>query len=146
MLFDGRYGELKACPKCAVENGKTVRHATLDRGRVGLKEAAEFLDNNVFVGSTIHTDEAKIYSSKLVEANYNHGSVRHIWHEYVKDGVTTNHAENFFGQFKTSTLGTYHAVSHKYLNSYVAEFAFRYNHRREPIFSLLMAKAVKRAG
>ena len=49
--------------------------------------------------------------------------------------------ENFFGQLKRSLDGTYHAVSPYYLHLYVSEFAYRYNHRREAIFPLLVAKA-----
>lgn len=138
------HDELTIPVMAAVENGpiRIVRHAVVPR--VNAESASSFLDDNVFVGSMLHTDEAKIYQQKNIEANYNHGSVRHIWHEYVKDGVTTNHVESFFGQFKTSLLGTYHSISATYLNSYVAEFAFRYNHRHEPIFSLLTARAAKR--
>jgi hypothetical protein len=91
----------------------------------------------------LHTDESKIYKHLKVKQYYRHDSIRHIAKEYVRDGVTTNHVEGFFGQLKRSLNGTYHAVSPYYLHSYVSEFAFRYNHRHEVIFPLLLAKAVK---
>ena len=103
--------------------------------------ALPFLDKYVDEGSMLHTDESKIYKHLKVKQIYRHESVRHIAKEFVKDGVTTNHVEGFFGQLKRSLDGTYHEVSPYYLDSYVAEFAYRYNHRHETIFSLLLARA-----
>jgi len=103
--------------------------------------ALPFLDKYVDEGSMLHTVESKIYKHLKVKQIYRHESVRHIAKEFVKDGVTTNHVEGFFGQLKRSLDGTYHAVSPYYLDSYVAEFAYRYNHRHETIFSLLLARA-----
>ncbi len=125
----------------ALENGpvKTIRTAIVDRANTAT--AHKFLEENVFYGSMLHTDESKIYKSKKVQMNYQHASIRHIYHEYSVNGVTTNHVESFFGQFKKSMRGTYNAVSPAYLHSYVDEFTFRYNHRKEPIFSLILAKA-----
>jgi len=125
----------------ALENGpvKTIRTAVVDR--TNARTAFNFLDDNVFTGSVVHTDESKIYQSKKVKQNYNHASIRHIYHEYSKNGVTTNHVESWFGHFKKSVRGTYNAVSPAYLGSYAAEFSFRYNHRDELIFPLLLARA-----
>jgi transposase len=127
----------------ALENGpvKTIRTGIV--ARTNTKTAHDFLENNVFYGSMLHTDESKIYKSLKVKQNYNHASIRHIGEEWSKDGVTTNHVESFFGHFKKSMRGTYNAVSPAYLGCYVNEFAFRYNHRNEPIFSLLLVKAGK---
>jgi transposase len=121
----------------AVEVGGHVRTQVIEHA--DMKTAMPFIFNNVYKGATIHTDESKIY--KQVKMYYQHGSVRHIAHEFVKDGVTTNHIEGFFGQLKRSVDGTFHAVSPYYLASYVGEFAYRYNHRHEVIFPLLLEKA-----
>jgi len=110
------------------------------------KHAVPFIEQYVKVGSTLHTDESKIYKTAKVKAFYDHDSVRHIAKEFVnKRGATTNHVEGFFGQFRRSLDGSYHSVSPRYLSSYAAEFSFRLNHRTEPIFQLLLAKASKRA-
>lgn len=127
----------------ALEVGGEVRTAVIPKANS--KNALPFLEKNVDVGSTLHTDESKIYKHLKVKKIYNHESVRHIAHEFVRGDVTTNRIEGFFGQLKRSLDGTYHAVSPAYLNSYVAEFAFRYNHRHENVFSLLLIKAGKRA-
>lgn len=126
----------------ALEVGGHVRTAVVPQATS--KQAIAFLEANVYEGSILHTDESSIYKHKLVNQTYNHASVRHIWHEFVKDGVTTNHVEGFFGQFKRSWDGTFHgAIWPRYLSSYVGEFAYRYNHRSEAIFPLLVARAAQ---
>lgn len=127
----------------ALEVGGHVRtHVTT---QAIAKTAIPFLLDHVIEGSMLHTDESKIYKHKQVKLSYNHKSIRHIAHEYVRDGVTTNHVENFFGQLKRSLDGTFHAVSPYYLHSYVSEFAYRYNHRHENVFPLLLARVAKQA-
>ena len=125
----------------ALEVGGHVRTQVVERANS--QTALPFLHKHVDEGSMLHTDESKIYKHLQVKQFYNHKSVRHIAQEFVKDGVTTNHVEGFFGQLKRSLDGTYHAVSPYYLGSYVSEFAYRYNHRHETIFSLLLAEAAK---
>ena len=49
--------------------------------------------------------------------------------------------EGFWSQLKRSIDGTYHAVSPKYLQSYVDEFVFRYNLRAIPIAPILLERA-----
>jgi transposase len=127
----------------ALEVGGHVRTAVVPKA--SSEHAIPFLETNVHAASLLHTDESKIYKHLTVKAKYEVESVRHIAKEFVRNGVTTNHVEGFFGQVKRSLDGTYHAVSPYYLGSYVAEFAFRYNHRHEKIFQLLLAKAGPRA-
>lgn len=62
----------------------------------------------------------------------------------VRSGVHTHTIEGFWGQLKRSLGGTYHCVSPKYLQLYVNEFVYRYNHRLESVFPALMESAVKR--
>ncbi|MBI4033563.1 IS1595 family transposase [Candidatus Saccharibacteria bacterium] len=126
----------------ALEVGGHVRTEVV--AKAVSKHAVPFLEAYVRVGSMLHTDESKIYKTAKVKAFYDHASVRHIAMEFAKDGVTTNHVEGFFGQFRRSLDGTYHAVSPRYLASYAAEFAYRYNHRHELVFPLLLKAAAKR--
>lgn len=125
----------------ALEVGGHVRTQVVPKAHS--TTAIPFLTDNVYPGSILHTDESKIYKHKEIEGLFEHYSVRHIGKEWARNGVTTNHIEGFFGQFKNSIRGTYHSVSPRYLNYYANEFSFRYNHRNEAIFSLLLAKAVK---
>jgi transposase-like protein len=132
-------GDKKTPVLAAVEVKGQIRTQVVERANS--QTALSFLAKYVRNGSMLHTDESKIYKHKQVKQYYQHGSVRHIANEFLKDGVTTNHVENFFGQLKRSLDGTFHAVSPYYLHLYVSEFAYRYNHRREAIFPLLVAKA-----
>ena len=136
-------GDRKTPVMAALEVGGHVRTAVVPRANS--ETAVPFLESNVRVGPMLHTDESKIYKHLRVRVIFDHESVRHIAKEFVKNGITTNHVESFFGQLKRSLDGTYHSVSPYYLHSYVSEFAFRYNHRHEKIFQLLLAKAGPRA-
>ena len=60
---------------------------------------------------------------------------------YVKGNVHTNTVEGFWSQMKRSIDGTYHSVSPKYLQTYVDEFAYRYNHRVS-LFRLFLGRLV----
>ncbi len=125
----------------ALEVNGHVRTAVV--ARANSETAIPFLEEHVYYGSLLHTDESKIYKHKYVQSIYKHASVSHIAKEYVRYGVTTNHVEGFFGQLKRSLNGTFHAVSPYYLHLYVSEFAYRYNHRRELMCPLLLEAAVK---
>lgn len=101
-----------------------------------------FLRANILPGSTLQTDESRIYSR--VKRDFTHEFVNHSKLEYVKSGVHTNTIEGFWGQLKRSLDGTYHCVSPKYLQYYVNEFVYRYNHRDVAAFPVLMEAAAKR--
>lgn len=136
---DGR--DRKTPVLAALEVGGEVRTQVVDRANSAT--ALPFLQEHVDEGTMLHTDESKIYKHLQVKKIYRHESVRHIAHEFVRDGVTTNHVEGFFGQMKRSLDGTYHAVSPYWLHSYVGYFAFLYNHRHQNVFEHLLAKVVK---
>jgi transposase-like protein len=99
-----------------------------------------FLKSNIEPGSTIHTDESSIYNR--VKRDFTHEFVNHSKYEYAKSGVTTNTIEGFWSQLKNSIRGTYHAVSQKYLQAYVNEFVWRYNHRDVAVGPVLLERAV----
>lgn len=65
----------------AVEVGGHIRTAVVPRATA--QHAVPFIEDNVFYGSNLHTDESFIYKGKKVKQYYKHKSVRHIWHEYV---------------------------------------------------------------
>ncbi len=79
--------------------------------------------------TTLHTDEARAYKSLRGELK-GHETVVHQADEYVRDGVTTNHAEGYFSQLKRSVDGTHHAVSVEHLHRYLGEFDYRYSTRK----------------
>ncbi len=94
----------------------------------------------VLPGSTIFTDEWPSYNG--LEGSYaGHHRIRHSEKVYVSGNVHTQTIEGFFSNLKRGVSGTYHAVSTKWLQSYLDEFAWRYNHRGQPMFKLLLHRA-----
>ena len=70
-------------------------------------------------------------------------AVRHAAREHVIGDAHTNTIEGFFGNLKTGIRGNYKKVSHKWLQGYLNEFCWRYNHRhdRRAMFHLLVGRA-----
>lgn len=84
--------------------------------------------DNIERGTHLITDDATYYP-KTKRLGYFHSSVCHSKKEFVRGKVYTNTIEGFWSQMKRSIYGTYHSVSPKHLQSYVDEFAYRYNQR-----------------
>ena len=103
-----------------------------------------FICQNVEKGSQLMTDEYASYR-RISLHGYKHQTVNHGSKQYVVGDVHTNTIEGFWSQLKRSINGTYHAVSPKYLQNYVDEFAFRYNlrHADEHLFHHLVPLAAK---
>lgn len=60
-----------------------------------------------------------------------HVVVNHSRGQYVNGAFHTNSIEGFWSLFKRGIIGIYHQVSRKHLHRYCAEFAYRYNTRKE---------------
>ncbi|MBY0532675.1 MAG: IS1595 family transposase [Xanthobacteraceae bacterium] len=92
----------------------------------------DILVTNVDRKSELHTDESRLYTETGKEFA-DHKTVRHGWNQrgvYVgPEGQTTNHVENFFGNFKRGMKGVYSFCSEQHLNRYLTEFEFRFNNR-----------------
>ena len=73
----------------------------------------------------VYTDEARAYEGM---ANA-HEAVTHSLQEYVRGQVHVNGMESFWSMLKRGYHGTYHKMSAKHLNRYVAEFVERHNIR-----------------
>ncbi|MCB1384675.1 MAG: IS1595 family transposase [Nitratireductor sp.] len=79
------------------------------------------------------TDEARAFLE--ARETYRHGTVNHAKKEWVAgqgNEVHTNTIEGIWGSFKRGVEGTYIFVSKKWLQTYLWEFEFRYNHRKRP--------------
>ncbi|MDA4848240.1 IS1595 family transposase [Hoeflea poritis] len=95
------------------------------------KHVMPALLNWVKPGSRIATDEAPVFK-ELAEHGHMHGTVNHRDGEYVRGNVHTNTIEAFWGHVKHSMKGTYVSVSPKWLQTYLWEFEFRQNLRKNP--------------
>lgn len=88
-------------------------------------------------GSRVATDEAKAFQN-LGDMGYRHGTVNHRDGQYVNGVVHTNNIEAFWGHVKRSIKGTYINVSPQWLQTYLWEFEFRQNLRKQPHVMLEM--------
>jgi transposase len=89
--------------------------------------------------NTIHTDEFATYNY-VQKLGYTHGVVQHGKGIYAEGINHVNTVEGFWSLVKRGINGVYHAVSPKYLQTYLNEYQFRYNHRKSatPMFSLVL--------
>ncbi|MFC1995199.1 IS1595 family transposase [Chloroflexota bacterium] len=79
--------------------------------------------------STIYTDEMPSYN-RLDRMGYRHETIHHANKVYVNGDIHTNTIDGFWSLVKRGISGVYHSVSPDYLQSYVNEYSFRYNHRK----------------
>ena len=104
--------------------------------------------------STIYTDELagynyipKLKGEDLKPMGYQHKRIHHSTKVYVVGDIHTNSVEGFWSLIKRGIGGVYHSVSEKYLQSYLDEYSFRYNHRGEygMVFKSILDEVSKRA-
>ena len=97
------------------------------------------ITKNVKRRTLIYTDEYKVYDA-LDDAGFDHIKCNHAAGDYVVGSAHTNTIEGFWSLVKRGIGGVYHAVSPKYLQSYLNEYQFRYNHRLEeaPMFLTML--------
>lgn len=124
----GRGAEGKTVVAGVVERqGKIVAQVVPD---VKAKTLMPIMREKVLPGTNVYTDELASYGS-IGRRGYRHHRVHHAQKVYVLGDAHTNTIENFWSQLKRSLDGTHHAVSKKYLQRYLDEFCFRYNHRKD---------------
>ena len=82
---------------------------------------------NVEPGTTLYTDEWVGY--RTLEADYPRLTIRHRDRVYAEGDTHTQTIEGFFGLLKNALRGVHHGVSDKWLQSYLNEYAWRYNNR-----------------
>ncbi|MGA7088737.1 MAG: IS1595 family transposase [Candidatus Dormiibacterota bacterium] len=95
--------------------------------------------------AVIYTDEARQYQYGIKRAGYQHRRIHHAAHVYVQGDIHTQTIEGFWSLVKRGIGGTHHAVSAKYLQGYLNEYAWRYNHRKDlrSQFDTLLLKAAE---
>ncbi len=101
---------------------------------------------NVSPDATIYTDEWALYVG-LDREYAAHYRIKHKDGIYADGHIHTQTIEGFFGNVKRGLSGVQHNVSRKWLELYVQEFAFKYNHRHDgvPMFKLFLANVRKAA-
>jgi transposase len=97
---------------------------------------------NVNPSSIIFTDDWQAYKPLRFEY-LDHRVINHSAGIYVEGSTHTNTIEGFFGNLKTGMRGAYKKVSPRYLQSYLNEYAWRYNARHDgrAMFEQLLQRA-----
>jgi len=134
------------------ENKTTILGMVERKGRIRFRiipsrrgePLSEAVRTHVNPDAFLLTDDWAAY--KPLRHEYEHGVISHSIGSYVNGNLHTNTIEGAFGNLKTGMRGTYKHVSDKYLQSYLDEYAWRYNHRnnrRRAMFHELLAEAAK---
>jgi transposase-like protein len=124
-------------------------------------EVDEIVRGHILPSSMVYTDQSPIYNYLDRKGSpHFHRRVNHSARIYVEGDTHTQSVDGFWSLLKSGIRGTYHSVSSKWLQSYLDEYAWRYNHRevtrrrpgvrRMPVgeakFRLLLARACRPAG
>ncbi|HST33205.1 MAG TPA: IS1595 family transposase [Solirubrobacteraceae bacterium] len=124
----------------AVERGGRIKTTVLEsrRGPALKRQVIEWVEPE----SIVITDEWGAYNG-LDRHFLAHSRINHSAGIYVQGDTHTNTVEGFFGNLKTGIRGNYKKVSHRWLQGYLNEFTWRYNHRysRVSMFHLLVRRA-----
>jgi len=108
-----------------------------------------FIKEYVLPGSVVFTDDFSSYDG-IEGPKYRHYRIRHSERVYVtgsRGQIHTQTIEGFWSLVKRGIGGVYHSVSKKYLQTYLNEYAFRYNRRDSGnlIFYAILAKVAEKA-
>lgn len=125
----------KATVFAAVERGGQVRATVVPNRKA--KTLKGQLSTVAHPASILFTDDYALYHG-LGHTFAAHHTINHSERIYVDGIIHTNTVEGFFSLMKNGIRGVYRNVSLRYLQDYVDEYAFRYNHRHtinpDPMF------------
>jgi transposase len=137
------FREAKATVLGMVERGGRVRVEVIP-SRWG-EPLSDAVRANVNPDAILYTDDW--WSYRPLRREYaDHRVINHSAGSYVEGDIYTNTIEGFFGNLKTGMRGTYKQVSKKWLQSYLDEYAWRYNQRfrgHRSMFHLLLDEAAR---
>ncbi|MGD1023071.1 MAG: IS1595 family transposase [Candidatus Sulfotelmatobacter sp.] len=152
LYYGGRPRGKRRGPKWLETNKKSVVAGVVERksgkGRViarvvedaSKKTLQDFAHEFILPESTVFTDEHPSYTG--LDKTYTHHRIQHAAGVYVKGDVHTQTIEGFWSLVQNGIRGVYHSVSKKYLQTYLNEYAFRYNRREmgNRIFPAILAR------
>ena len=127
-----------------VERGGRVRAEVMPTmGSVTRAEMQPTVLQVVKGDADIFTDDSGIYFG--MDGLYkSHQSIKHLEKVYVSGDVHTQTIDGFFATIKNGVRGVFHGVSREWLQTYLNEYVFRYNHRTGPDpFKILVALSAR---
>ena len=126
-----------------VERRGRAKAFTIDS--VDAKTLVGMATEHILPASTVYTDELPAYNTVSKGRRYEHRRINHSAKVYVVGDIHTNSVEGFWSLIKRGIGGVYHQVSQKFLQNYLDEYSFRYNHRHdlEPMFMTFLRQIAK---
>jgi transposase len=111
------------------------------------KTLLSIVRKRVIPGSVVYTDEFKSYNTLAAYKRYTHYRINHRHQGYARGHIHTNSVEGLWSLLKRGIGGVYHSVSPEYLQTYLDEYCFRYNHRFEgnKQFNAILERVCERA-
>ncbi len=117
----------KAAVVTLVERGSKVKTRHVEH--VSGENLSRILRENVALTASLMTDEHRGY--REVGSRFaKHEAVNHSANEYVRGECHVNTSESVHALLKRGVIGIHHHWSKKHLHRYLAEFDFRWNHRK----------------
>jgi transposase len=103
------------------------------------------IKEHVLPKTMVFTDDYPSYNG-LGARGYRHQRINHSEKVYVVGDIHTNTIEGFWSLIKRGIGGVYHNVGRHYLQTYLNEYAFRYNRRHDvqPMFLSFLHQVEKR--
>ena len=132
--------------------GKTVVFGMVERhggvitavvGEESRKAVLPQVREKILPSSIIYSGEHAAHDP-IQSMGYQHRRVHHAAELYVQGDVHANTIEGFWSLVKRGIGEVNHALSEKYLQSYLNEYAFRYNRleQEQPMFQAFLAQIV----
>lgn len=124
-------GTKKECVIGIIERNGNVKLFHLKNKSIKSEDLMKVVKENIDINNSILiTDEYRAYSkmNKILP----HKQVNHKKY-FSHNGVHTNTIESFWAILKRGFIGQFHWVSKKWVQSYLNEFCFKYNNRKEKI-------------
>ena len=136
----GRFGKAAVAGVKDKENNRIVarRVSQTDTGAL-----LGFVPDHAAPGATPCTDGAAAYRGM---PEYDHVAVNHCANEFVRQAAHTNGMEGFWAGLKRGIAGTFHEVSDKRLDRYVAEFGGCHKIRSRDNLDMMRSIAGRMAG
>jgi transposase-like protein len=137
-------GDLKKTPVVGmVERKGRAKAFTIES--VNAKTLVGLATEYILPSSIVYTDELNSYNTLSRGKRYDHRRINHSARVYVIGDIHTNSVEGFWSLIKRGIGGVYHHVSQKFLQTYLDEYTFRYNHRFdvEPMFLTFLRQIAK---
>ncbi len=117
---------------------KTAVIGAVERdGKVIAKVAEDLTGKGIvnFLKNVLNMDESVLYTDEYPAYNIIQNYMPHevINHSiaYSDDGVNTNTIEGFWSLLKRAWYGTHHHYTPRFMNQYIAEASWKFNHRQD---------------